>query len=58
MSYETELTNMETKHVCQKIRSMLIKLEQLGVFSLMRDCIAKWLKAHLKDSETWVQNTY
>lgn len=38
----------------QKIRSMLVKLEQLGMFSLMRNCIAKWLKAHLKDSGRWV----
>lgn len=40
----------------QKIRSMLINLEQLGVFSLMRDCMAKWLKAHLKNSERGIQN--
>lgn len=28
---------------------MLVKLEQLGVFSLMRSCIAKWLQTHQGD---------
>lgn len=27
---------------------MLVQLEHLGVFSLMKTCVAKWLKANLK----------